>query len=65
MKTKNQVSMLRDGDRLSEENLTDIVGGTAPANSAMDCTCDCWIGNTNEEKTTDLEKGKINPAKGL
>lgn len=48
MKTR----IIKQSDILSEEDAVNVKGGVSDkiTDSAMECSCDCWIGNTNESK---------------
>lgn len=41
---KQDFNVIKDSEELEESKLSEIVGGE---DSDSDCTCDCWIGNTN------------------
>ena len=41
---KQDFNVIKDSEELDESKLSEIAGGE---DSDNDCTCDCWIGNTN------------------
>ncbi|MDL2213050.1 hypothetical protein LJC72_08125 [Bacteroides sp. OttesenSCG-928-D19] len=52
----NDVKVISDNDNLSENDLSDIIGGIS-SSSASGCeSCNCWWGNENKEKTKEQTK---------
>lgn len=51
-KEQNQVKILKDqeSEPLENEQLEEVTGG--------ECTCDCWIGNSNAGTKKDFEEQK-------
>ncbi|MST84501.1 hypothetical protein [Hallella mizrahii] len=58
-----EIKILHPNVMLSTEEATNIKGGFNSSFGSMECTCDCFISNKNEEKPTPQKPSK--PIKGL